>query len=297
MVENKTLGDKLVMAGFYTVLSGIAMVCLLPMIHILAVSLSSRAASSGNLVGLVPIDFTLASYITVMNSPAFVRAMGVSVVRVLLGTMINVSVIILTAYPLSRTAKEFKGRDIFMWFFIFAMLFSGGLIPWYLNCIDLGLRDNIWALVLPGMLPIWSMLLAMNFFREIPREMDEAAVIDGASHWDLLLRIYLPMSLPVIATITLFAMVNHWNQWFDGMVLINRSDLVPLQTFMRRIVILGDTVGFLSRFDASLEELLNFSDRSLKAAQIFIATIPIIMVYPLLQRYFIHGIRLGAVKG
>jgi putative aldouronate transport system permease protein len=181
MIENRTLSDKLVMVGFYGVLSAIALICLLPMVHILAVSLSSRAASSGNLVGLWPIDFTLASYYTVMNSSAFVRAMGVSVVRVILGTLINVFVIVLTAYPLSRNANEFKGRNVFMWFFIFAMLFSGGLIPWYLNCIDLGLRDNIWALVLPGMLPIWSMLLAMNFFKEIPREMDEAAVIDGAS--------------------------------------------------------------------------------------------------------------------
>jgi len=297
MVENRTLGDRLVNALFYLFLTLVGLLCLLPIVHILAVSLSSKSASSGNMVSLWPIDFTLASYYTVMSSTAFVRAIGVSVVRVLLGTGLNLALIILCAYPLSRTAKEFKGRNVFMWLFVFAMLFNGGLIPWYLNCLDLGLRDNIWALVLPGVVQIWSILLTMNFFRELPRELDEAAIIDGATHWDLLFRIYLPMSLPVLATVILFAMVGHWNAWFDGMVLINNSALVPLQTYMRRIVILGDTVSMLSRFDASLEEMLNFSDRSLKAAQIFIATLPILVTYPFLQRYFIHGIRLGAIKG
>lgn len=297
MVENRTLGGRLLLALFYIGLAVTGLACFLPMMHLWAVSLSSRAASSGNLVGLWPVDFTMTSYRVVMTSTAFTRAMWVSVQRVFLGTAINLVVIVLTAYPLSRTPKEFKGRNVFMGLMIFAMLFSGGLIPWYLNLISLGLRDNLWALVLPGMLPIWSVLLTMNFFREIPREMDEAAVIDGASHFDLLLRVYLPMSTPVLATVTLFAMVGHWNSWFDGMVLINKSHLVPLQTYMRRVVILGDTVGFLPRFDSTIEEMLNFSDRSLKSAQIFIATLPILCAYPLLQRYFIHGIRLGAVKG
>jgi putative aldouronate transport system permease protein len=297
MVENNKLSDRLVNALFYLVLTLVGLLCLLPIVHILAVSLSSKAASSGNLVGLWPIDFTLASYYTVMSSTAFVRAISVSVIRVLLGTGLNLGLIVLCAYPLSRAASEFKGRNVFMWLFVFAMLFNGGLIPWYLNCLDLGLRDNIWALVLPGVVQIWSIMLTMNFFRELPRELDEAAIIDGATHWDLFFLIYLPMSLPVLATVTLFALVGHWNAWFDGMVLINNSALVPLQTYMRRIVILGDTVSMLSRFDASLEEMLNFSDRSLKAAQIFIATVPILVTYPFLQRYFIHGIRLGAVKG
>jgi putative aldouronate transport system permease protein len=140
-------------------------------------------------------------------------------------------------------------------------------------------------------------ILTMNFFSGIPQEMDEAALIDGASHWDLFFRIYLPMSTPVLATVTLFAMVGHWNSWFDGMILINRSDLVPLQTYMRRIIILSDLVAFMSRFEVDVLEFVNFSDRSLKAAQVFIATVPILCAYPFLQRYFVHGIRLGAVKG
>lgn len=125
----------------------------------------------------------------------------------------------------------------------------------------------------------------------------QAAIIDGATHWDTLARIYLPLSKPVLATVALFSMVNHWNAWFDGMILINKIDLVPLQTYMQRIIILGDLNMFLSSINLDAEEYLNFSDRSLKAAQIFIATLPILLVYPFLQRYFIHGIRLGAVKG
>jgi ABC-type glycerol-3-phosphate transport system permease component len=184
-----------------------------------------------------------------------------------------------------------------MWLLLFAMLFSGGLIPWYLNIRDLGLLDTIWALVLPGMLPIWSVILTMNFFREMPSELDDAAFIDGATHWSLLFRIYLPMSTPVLATVTLFAMVGHWNAWFDGTILINKMDLVPLQTYMRRVVILGNLRQFMESVIYDSEDFLNFSDRSLKAAQIFVATVPILVAYPFLQRYFIHGIRLGAVKG
>jgi multiple sugar transport system permease protein/putative aldouronate transport system permease protein len=297
MVESKTLGDRLIVLLLYTLLAVLALFCLLPMLNLLAVSVSNRAASSGNLVTFWPIGFNLTSYMQVMSSSAFMRAFWVSVERVALGTTINVGLIVLTAYPLSRNAEEFKGRTIFMWLLIFAMLFSGGLIPWFLNIRDLGLLDKMWGLVLHGALQIWSVILAMNFFREIPTELEEAAIIDGANHWDLLARIYLPLSLPVLATVTLFAMVYHWNSWFDGMVLINKSDLIPLQTYMRRIVIEGNLTAFMQRVDSDAADFFNFSDRSLKAAQIFIATLPILIVYPFLQKYFIHGIRLGALKG
>lgn len=297
MVQYKTLGDRLFLVAIYILLSVIALICLLPMANLLAVSLSDRAASSGNLVTFWPINFTTTSYRQVMTSSAFLQAMWVSVMRVALGTTINLALIVLAAYPLSRNPDEFPGRNIFMGLVIFAMLFNGGLIPWYLNIRNLGLLDSIWALVLPGALQIWSVLLVMNFFREIPRELEEAAIIDGASHWQLLGRIYLPLSLPVLATVTLFAMVYHWNSWFDGMILITSSDLVPLQTYMRRIVIEGNLTTFLTQVDVNAEDYANFSDRSLRAAQIFIATLPILLVYPFLQRYFVHGIKLGAVKG
>lgn len=297
MIENKTFGDRLFVVLIYLVLGLFALLCLLPMVNLLAVSFSDRAASSGNLVTFWPINFTTTSYRQVMRSPAFTQAMLVSFMRLVLGTAINIALIILTAYPLSRSGAEFKGRGLFMGIMIFAMLFNGGLIPWYLNIRNLGLLNTMWALVLPGALQIWSVLLTMNFFREVPRELEEAATMDGASHWDLLLKIYLPLSLPVLATVTLFAMVFHWNSWFDGMILITKSELVPLQTYMRRIVIEGNLTAFLQRADVNAQDYANFSDRSVKAAQIFIATVPILLVYPFLQRYFVHGIKLGAVKG
>jgi putative aldouronate transport system permease protein len=297
MIQSKSLSDRTVTIVLYASLTLLALLCLLPMINLLAVSLSDRAASSGNRVTFWPINFTTFSYSQVMSSPAFLRAMWISVVRLVLGTAINIVLIILTAYPLSRTEEEFRGRNFFMGLVIFAMLFNGGLIPWYLNIRNLGLLDTIWALVLPSALQIWSILLTMNFFRDIPRELEEAAIIDGASHWSLLFRVYLPLSLPVLATVTLFSMVYHWNSWFDGMILIRSSDLVPLQTYMRRIVIESNMTAFLQQVNADAADYANFSDRSLKAAQIFIATLPIMLVYPLLQRYFVHGIKLGAVKG
>jgi putative aldouronate transport system permease protein len=297
MVESKTLGDRIIVFLLYAFLALLALLCLLPMLNLLAVSVSNRAASSGNLVTFWPIGFNLTSYAQVMGSSAFMRAFWVSVERVAVGTTINVALIVFTAYPLSRNAEEFKGRTIFMWLLIFAMLFSGGLIPWFLNLRDLNLLNKMWGLILHGALQIWSVILTMNFFRGIPNELEEAAIIDGANHWDLLFRIYLPLSLPVLATVTLFAMVYHWNSWFDGMVLINNSELIPLQTYMRRIVIEGNLTAFMQRVDSNAADFYNFSDRSLKAAQIFIATLPILLVYPFLQKYFIHGIRLGAIKG
>lgn len=297
MVEPTTLGARLMQAAIYTLLFGIALLCLLPMINLLAVSLSDRAAASGNMVTFWPINFTTANYNEVMQSAAFLRAMGVSVQRVILGTAINITMIVLAAYPLSRSTSEWPGRNIFMALLLIAMLFNGGLIPWFLNIRNLGLLNTIWALVLPPAVQIGSVILAMNFFRELPKELDEAATIDGATHWDLLFRVYLPLSLPILATVTLFSAVYHWNDWFQGLILIRSSDKVPLQTFIRRVVVEGNITTMLQNTSDVDANVLKISNRALRGAQIFIATVPILLLYPFLQRYFIHGIRLGAVKG
>jgi ABC-type glycerol-3-phosphate transport system permease component len=298
MVENKSVGDRAVVLAIYLFLALSALLCLLPLVNLLAVSLSDRAAASGNRVTFWPINFTLANYAEVVNSDAFLRSMSVSVQRTLLGTTLNVLMIILTAYPLSRDAREFKGRNIFMALMLVAMLFHGGLIPWFLNIRNLGLLDTMWALVLPPILQIGSVILAMNFFRSLPTELEEAAVMDGASHWVLLFRIVLPLSLPMLATVTLFAAVYHWNDWFEGMILIRTSTKVPLQTFIRRIVVENNVTLMFQGTSANLDaNFFKVSNRAIKGAQVFIATLPILLIYPFLQHYFIHGIRLGAVKG
>jgi putative aldouronate transport system permease protein len=263
------------------------------MIHVLAVSLSDRAATSGGFVVFWPIGFTTVSYAKVLQAGAFLGSLSISVERTVLGTALNMAITVLTAYPLSKSARELKGRSVFLWLILFAMLFSGGLIPWFLVIRQFGMLNSIWALIIPGALPIWNVLLLMNFFREIPKELEEAAVIDGASHWRILRDVYLPLSTAALATLTLFAAIGHWNAWFDGLVLMNDSTKYPLQTFLRTIIISQDTSQILR--DPS--DYFAFSDRSVKAAQIIVTIVPILVVYPFLQRYFIAGIRLGAIKG
>ena len=279
--------------GFnYLFLTGFAVLCLLPLIHIFAVSLSGRAPAAGGFVSFWPIDFTLENYEKVMGSRTFVRSFLISVLRVLTGTSLNMTLIILTAYPLSKSPRVFKGRTIFIWFFVFAMLFDGGLIPSFLVVHSLGLLNTLGALIFPNAVPIFSVILMMNFFRDVPKELEESALIDGASHWKVLWYIYIPMSLPAIATLTLFSTVNHWNAWFDGLIYMSDSANYPMQTFLRTVVVELD----LTKVGINPQDLQRLSDRAIRGAQIVVATVPILIVYPFLQRYFIAGIKLGAVK-
>jgi putative aldouronate transport system permease protein len=174
------------------------------------------------------------------------------------------------------------------------MLFNGGLIPWYMTIKTLGLIDTFWALVLPGAIPVFSVILLLNFFRGIPKEIEEAALIDGCTHWRILWRIFLPLSAPAIATITLFALVGHWNSWFDGLILMNKTEHYPLQSYLQTLVISFD----LKIMNVKEAELLSqINNRTLKASQIFLAALPIMLTYPFLQKYFMKGIVMGSVKG
>lgn len=293
MVQDRSLGSILFDVLNHLLLILVSLLCLFPMIHILAISLSDRAASIGGFVSFWPVGFNLTNYKEIFEATAVYSAFLISVQRTVLGTAIGMLLTILTAYPLSRSAHEFKGRSIFMWLVLFAMLFSGGLIPWFLVIRQLKLLNTLWALILPGAVPIWNVILLMNFFREIPKELEEAAVIDGASHWLILYSVYLPLSAPALATLTLFAAVGHWNAWFDGMILMTDRAKQPMQTFLRSVVI-DDNIQQLS---INPEDLYHLSNRSAKAATILVSTIPILIVYPFVQRYFIAGIRLGAIKG
>ncbi len=292
MIRNQGWFSRLFDAFNYIFLTAIAVLCLLPLIHIFAVSLSGRAPATGGFVSFWPIDFTLENYEQVMGSPTFLRSFFISVARVLTGTSLNMILVILTAYPLSKTPRAFKGRTVFIWFFVFAMLFDGGLIPSFLVIRSLGLLNTLGALILPNAVPIFSVILMMNFFRDVPKEMEESAVIDGASHWRVLWHIYIPLSLPAIATLTLFSAVNHWNAWFDGLIYMTDSANYPMQTFLRTVIVTLD----LTHVGINPQDLQRLSDRAIRGAQIVVATVPILIVYPFLQRYFISGIKLGAVK-
>jgi len=293
MVEERGWGSRLFGMFNHVFLGLFGFLCLVPIVHILAVSFSNRAASSGGFVTLWPLGFTTKNYTEILGSPPVYQAFAISMQRTVFGTVLNMLLTVLTAYPLSKTAEKFRGRNVFMWGVVFAMLFSGGLIPWFLVIRQLKMLNTLWALIIPGAIPIWNVILMMNFFRGIPIELEEAAVIDGASHWKILYYVYLPLSLPALATLTLFSAVGHWNSWFDGMVLMTDNAKYPMQTFLRTVVVELD----LTKLSLDSRDIYELSNRSAKAATIFVSTVPILIVYPFLQRYFITGIRLGAIKG
>ena len=272
----------------------VAASCLAPLIHVLAVSLSSSAAAQAGWVTFWPVEGTLQSYQFVLGRDAFWLSIVTTFRRVGVGTPLNLLLTVLVAYPLSKERYKFGARTFYAWFFFFTMLFSGGLIPSFILVHGLGLMDTVWSLVLPGAVPIFSVILMLNFFRQIPIELEEAALIDGAGHWRTLFSIYIPCSLPAIATIALFSMVGHWNSWFDGMIFSNFPRYYPLQTYLRSVIVMRD-VSAMGIDDWRALALV--SDRTVRAAQVFIGALPMLAVYPFLQRYFIKGIVVGSVKG
>ncbi|MFD2333435.1 carbohydrate ABC transporter permease [Cohnella sp. GCM10020058] len=280
-------------AANYAVLILLAVLCVLPLVHLLAMSLSTNAAVSAGKVTLWPIGFNWESYRFILNKPEFLRSLGVSLQRLALGVVINMLITILVAYPLSKEASAFKGRSVYVWIFVFTMLFSGGIIPVYMTIRSLGLIDSIWALVLIPAVNVFNIVILLNFFRGLPKELEEAAVVDGAGQWLILWRIYVPLSTPSLATLTLFCLVNHWNSWFDGILFMNSPTHYPLQSYLYTIIVSVDT---LVNSNTDVETLSIISDRTARAAQIFLGALPILCVYPFLQRYFTKGIVLGSVK-
>ena len=274
-----------------------ALLCLFPVLNVLSLSLSSSTAATAGYVKLWPVDFTLKSYEYALGKPEFIASFIVSIQRVLLGMVVNMTCTVLAAYPLSQNNRDFPMRTAYAWFFFFTMIFSGGLIPWYLTIKQLGLIDTLWAVILPGALPIFHMIILLNFFRQLPHEISESAFVDGAGHWTVLLRIYLPLSTPALATLILFTSVGHWNSWFDGMILMNTPKKYPLQTYLRTVVVNRDIQSLAHATKEELEMFRMISDRTTKASQIFIAALPILAIYPFLQKYFVKGIVMGSVKG
>jgi len=275
-------------------LIALSFACLLPMIHILALSFSGSSEAGAGLVKLWPVGFTTSSYEFILKKPAFLTSIGVTLQRVALGTVVSMFITLLVAYPLSKEAHAFRMRTVYAWVFVFTILFNGGLIPWYMTIKWTGIMDTIWALVLPSAVPVFNIILLLNFFRGLPKELEESASIDGAGHWTTLWRIYAPLSMPAIATITLFTIVNHWNSWFDGLILMKSHDNYPLSTYLQTILVGMDLTSVTGE---ALNDLREVSDRTAKAAQIFVGALPIMIVYPFLQRYFVKGIVMGSVKG
>ncbi len=289
---NDTSGTRAFAVFNYIILALVAVICIMPLLNVLAISFSSSTAANANIVGLWPVDFTLQSYKIIFTRPDILGAIWMSVKRTVLGVAINLVLTVMMAYPLSKSAKEFHGRNLYMGAVIFVMLFSGGMVPLYMLIYRLDLLNTVWALVLPGAVPVFNVIMMMNFFRGLPREIEEAAVVDGASVFATLVRVVLPLSMPVIATVTLFQFVAHWNDWFSGLLYMDNMKLYPLQTLLQTTL---SSVDITNLEQAKL--YANVSDRTLRAAQIFVTTLPILALYPFLQKYFAKGVVLGAVKG
>ncbi len=276
--------------GILLVLTG--MLCFVPFWYIVCQSFSSNEAISAGKVGLLPVEFQLDSYLYVLKRAPFWKAAWITVLRVAVGLPLGMFLMVTAAYPLSK-GKRFLGRDFYVWFIFFTMLFHGGLIPTYLVVRELGLLNTVWAMILPCAVNVFNMLLVLSFFRQLPVELEESASLDGAGHWRILWSIFLPVSKPVLATVALFTLVQHWNSWFDGMIYM-KADRYPLQTYLRSIII---SFNFSNLTPLEQMQLSNFNENALKSAQMVIGTIPILLVYPFLQRYFVSGITLGSVKG
>lgn len=296
MKQYKSLSRTIFNIVNYTFLLLVCLACVLPFVHLLAVSFSSSAAVSAGEVGFFPVEFTLFSYEFALKGGKFFRALGVSAVRVILGAGLNLILMVITAYPLSKTKEKVAGRSIYMAFFVLTMLINGGLIPTYLVIVKAGLKNTIWSLILPGALPVYNMIILMNFMRGLPAEIEEAAEIDGASPFQVLIKIVLPVLKPALATVGLFCIVGHWNDWFSGMIYMNDPSKYPLQTYLQTL--LQNFEQMMQKSGTDYTKLLSMMNASTgRAAQLFLGAIPIMCVYPFLQKYFTTGLVIGSVKG
>lgn len=295
MIRSKTIGSRIFDVVNVILLVTLVLLCLYPLWYTLCVSVSNKSAANAGLVTFYPIGFTTISYQQIMGDKLFFNSFWISIQRTAIGTAVSVLVSILMAYPLSKRPGEFAARNVFMWILVFCMIFNGGMIPWYLTVQSYHMINTMAALVFAGGLNVFNVILIMNFFRGIPKDLEEAAVVDGAGPWKILFRIIIPVSVPVIATITLFIGVYYWNEFFNGLVLMNTSDKYPLQTYIQQMVVnipAGTTLT-----PEQYKKLSQLSNVSLNGAKVFIAMVPMLVVYPFIQKYFVTGIMIGSVKG
>lgn len=296
MSYSSNFKDRIGRFVIYAIVIMLALACLLPLWNIVAISFSSSEAVSANAVGLVPVNFTTAAYSKIIDDAQFWRSFGISVLRVALALVLNMILIILMAYPLSKSKREFKGRNIYMNIMIFAMLFSGGMIPSYLLIKNLDMLNTIWALVLPGAVPIFSVILVMNFFSAVPKALEEAAFIDGANPIQVLFKVYVPVSIPALATVALFSIVGTWNDFFSGLIYMTKVSNYPLMTYIQSLNVNIADLLQAGTNSSELSNLTEISNKNLNAAKIVVAVIPLLLIYPLLQKYFVTGIVVGSVK-
>lgn len=269
----------------------VCVVTLYPFLFIAAASLSEPLFIAQGKIGVIPLGFTTQSYKMVFEYPMIWRAYFNTIYYTVLGTTINIILTIFAAYPLSR--KSFIGRKFFNMLIFFPIIFNVGMIPSFLVVNSLGMRDTVWAIVIPGAVSGFNTIIMRTFFEGIPSALEESAKIDGATHMQILFRIILPLSLPSIATIGLFYAVGHWNSFFSAMLYLRDQEKQPIQIILRNIVVMNQTDTVMQSVNDDRAQV----GESIKYATIMVATLPILLVYPFIQKYFVHGILIGSVKG
>ncbi|QQF62164.1 carbohydrate ABC transporter permease [Bacillus mojavensis] len=272
-------------------LGGVGAITILPFLYIIAGSFATEAELAQRSFFIFPKTFTLDAYRYVFSTPTFIRSMGVSIFITVVGTAVQLFFTFTMAYPLAK--RHVKGRNLLLNLVIFSMLFSGGMIPTYLVVKSLGLLDSYWALILPMAINPFNLIIIKNFFQQLPRELEESAKMDGCSEIGVFWRIALPLSKPVIATFALFYAVGIWNDFFHALLYINDSAKWPLQMVLRQVTILSD----LTATNGDTMQNTIPPEQGIKLAVIVIATIPILAVYPFLQKHFAKGMLIGSVKG
>jgi putative aldouronate transport system permease protein len=290
----ESFGDKVFLTIVYTFLIFVVVVVLYPLIYILSSSLSSPLAVSSGKVWLWPVDFSLEGYKAIFSNSQVLVGYANSLFYTFFGTIVSVTLTVLFAYPLSR--KSFYGRNVLMIFILFTMLFSGGLIPEYLVVKNLHMLDTRWALIIPKAIAVWQVIIAVTFFRtSIPEEIVEASEMDGCSDLRFLWSVVLPLSKPIIAVLVLMYAIFQWNSYFDAMLYLKSEALFPLQVVLRNILILNTTSS--GSIDAQkLMDMKQLADL-MKYSLIVVASLPVLIIYPFVQRHFMKGVLIGSVKG
>ncbi|RIX49256.1 carbohydrate ABC transporter permease [Paenibacillus nanensis] len=291
--KHDSIGEKIFDGFNYLFLGLLALVTVLPFIYIIAGSFATEVELIEREFFIFPRDPSIAAYQYIFSTDTVSRSIVNSVIITIAGTLVNLAFTFTMAYSLSR--KDLMGRNIMMNLVIFSMLFSGGMIPGYLVVKELGLLDTYAAVILPGAISAFNMIIIKNFFQELPPGLEESARIDGCTDLGVLWRIVLPLSKPILATFGLFYAVGHWNNFFSSLLFLNDHEKWPLQVILREIVMLSQmAAGDMSNLDPNFVEP---PDQSVKMAVIVVGTLPILLVYPFLQKHFAKGVLLGSIKG
>lgn len=287
--------DKLLIVVFYIIAAASAFLCLYPFLQVLMSSFADEVTLVREGYQLIPSKFSLDAYKTIFNNSAILKAYGVTLFTTIFGTFISVFITAMASYALS--GKKMKYRNFFNTLFYLTMIFSGGLVPSYILITNyLHLQDNIFVYIIPYAFNVWNMFLLKNFFNEIPPEIIESASIDGASEFQTLMKIILPLSLPAIATVSLFTALGFWNEWMTSVLYINNPDLYSLQYMIVRMVNNVSAAQNLGQIGLP-PGVITVPAQTLRLATSIITIGPIILLYPFLQKYFVAGLRVGGVKG